>query len=1353
MPPQPHQVQTKPLRRSKDPAEFDVYCAGLEWGLVDPIIINDREDLKSEVRWHDRVEPFHHQVTNLITYCRRLPVTLLADDVGLGKTISAGLIASELIARRRLNKILIVAPKLLGPQWKEELETKFNIPATVAPGKKLLDADPDGDVGAVITTYHSAREYIKRLPADRFQMMILDEAHKLRNLYGVPTPPQVAIRFREVLADRAFKFVLMLTATPIQNRLWDLYSLVDLLTVARGHQNPFGSEGLFARNFIADNRTQARQLKAEAKDQFRSIVYGYMSRVRRADAQLHFPNRKVFRQGVTPTPEEWELIKLIARPIQKLNRLAQIGILQALTSSPDACALQLENMAKKGTFPANVASQFRAIVKSMKMSAKLQGLATLVDKLKRENPKNWRMVVFTQRRETQTTIQAYLESLGVPVGIINGETTGKNQATIAAFKGKPPELNVIVSTEAGSEGVNLQAANVLVNYDLPWNPMIVEQRIGRIQRLGSDHANVLVYSVTLAGTFEDYIVGRLMQKLQMASHAIGDIESLLQASGMADSEEGGSESFEDEILRLVLSSLAGKDVEAATRAAEDSIDRARQALADEEATINEMLGSMDDAAYKGPRSPDLPPQARSMAARDFVFAGLKALGAKLTEEPPDTVICELDGRRERISFVDQPNAETRAILYAPGSQAFDQLITRVTQSGVHYVRDADANPQQRAQAICADWVKSFGGTLRSAKLARVTRAFEGQALLQVRATVAHDSYERLISVDCAGDDHQFVDGIAALDPLPPVINDPKSIGISLDRTSRSVMLDPGIAEFCRFYTERRTEEVHAAGNDPRLSKKLQDDFTPRLQTTITGLRGTVHRILEGQVTYSLDGQSEYTSTLRLAPSTSQIITAPPLVVCAKSGTRAPADAIGECAVSGMRVLRHLLVKSEASDRCALPEHMALCTLSGKRVLASEVEASAVTNKLVLRCLLKSSSLSGQKAEPAHIGRCEFTHVDALLTELAVSDVSGKRYRADQTGASDISGRTGHTSEFVTCALTGRTLLSAEAERCEVTGRLVVPGSLQECSVSHKRVLPSQLAPSDATGRPVLRSLLRTSSLSGRKAEPDKMGRCAFTHADGLLAELSLSQVSGKLFRADQSARSEVSGQVGHISEFIGCSLTGRSMVPAEAEHCAVTGMAAFPGQLQECVVSRCRVIPNELEASSISGRKALKQYLVASSISGVRCLEDEAVLSDAGKCCAKSEAIPCAWSRRETHPDDIRTCDLTRLQVHCSFATRQQQFKLVPIVEMLNGTRRAVDQPQLWPELEQLVSKVAEGNCTIESVQASPDKQQLAVCAEQKKLLGFRVRHIGFLYSIADRAIIGRLAVGKRAQNGWSIDK
>ena len=296
--------------------------------------------------------------------------------MGLGKTISAGLVASELIARARVSKILIVCPKLLGPQWRDELQRKFDIPAEIATGQELIDAEPE-DVGAVITTYASARLHLDKLPEDRFQMLVLDEAHKLRNLYGVDPPPQVAVRFRTALEERRFRYVLMLTATPIQNRLWDLYSLVDLLTVARGHQNPFGSEGMFARKFIADKRDTARQLKPEAREEFRSIVYGYMSRVRRGDAKLYFPDRVVQLHRVDPTAAELELIRVIAKPIQKLNRLAQISILQALTSSPHALMAQLTNMARNGTVPQDLAAAVCSIVGRMKTSAKLKGLGTL----------------------------------------------------------------------------------------------------------------------------------------------------------------------------------------------------------------------------------------------------------------------------------------------------------------------------------------------------------------------------------------------------------------------------------------------------------------------------------------------------------------------------------------------------------------------------------------------------------------------------------------------------------------------------------------------------------------------------------------------------------------------------------------------------------------------------------------------------------------------------------------------------------------------------------------------------------------------------------------------------------------
>src|SRR5579859_3952286 len=134
-------LQTKTLRRAGDADAYRLYRAAQEWDLIDPILIRDRDDLKSEHKWRDHVKPYYHQVTNLITFCRRLPVTLLADDVGLGKTISAGLIISELIARSRVYKILVVCPKLLGPQWQEELLTKFNIRSKIAIGKDLIHAD------------------------------------------------------------------------------------------------------------------------------------------------------------------------------------------------------------------------------------------------------------------------------------------------------------------------------------------------------------------------------------------------------------------------------------------------------------------------------------------------------------------------------------------------------------------------------------------------------------------------------------------------------------------------------------------------------------------------------------------------------------------------------------------------------------------------------------------------------------------------------------------------------------------------------------------------------------------------------------------------------------------------------------------------------------------------------------------------------------------------------------------------------------------------------------------------------------------------------------------------------------
>jgi len=1116
------EIQAKILTRGISPEQYRLYRAALEWDLTEPIVIQNADDLKSKQRWRDRVTPFHHQVTNLITFCRRLPVTLLADDVGLGKTISAGLIMSELIARGRLSKVLIVCPKLLGPQWKDELQSKFDIEAEIAIGRNLLSADPE-ETGAVITTYNSARMYLDAIPDDRFQMLILDEAHKLRNLYGTDNAPKVATTFRQALEKRRFRFVLMLTATPVQNRLWDLYSLIDLLTVARGHENPFGATGLFARKFIADKKDQARQLNPQAKDEFRSIIYQYMSRVRRGDAKLYFPDRVVQMHRVKPTKSELELIKAIAKPIQLLNRLAQISILQALTSSPDALSAQLTNMARNGTVPASLASTVKEIVDHMPISAKLTGLESLIKKLKNENPDRWRLVVFTTRRETQTTIQAFLESHDLKVGIINGESGARNQETISRFRQNPPVYRVIVSTEAGSEGVNLQVANVLVNYDLPWNPMIVEQRIGRVQRLASEHAHVSIFNIMLQGTFEEYIVGRLMEKLQMASHAIGDIESLLQGSDVGDGDEDVAVSFEEQILELVLAALAGKNVEREALLKAESIEKAKAELERSEATINEMLGSSDGAEYSGPRAPKLPVSIHSMEGEEFALSALRNLGVRLTPHTEAGVfIAEENGGREVVRFNQGTPTVFKSTLYAPGSNGFSGLVRRVTATGIHDVNDLDVELKGDNEAAVNHWLESFGGVQRSLVIDGAKRRFEGNALLRVRVTTAHDSYERLIEIACLPISGRASTGPLEQAPLTRTLEDPFLVGIDKDKLIEAAKNDESIAEFSRFYLERREQEVRGAASDDRKRQKLFDDFTPRFQFELVGLQGAVCREVRSTVKYSFGDSPSYQSTVTTIPSNGRVETEPQRQLCSLTHHRVPTDCLDRCQVSGVNVLRHLLVESGISGRRGLPEHTVICSISGKRVLSDEVELSSVTQKPCGSTLLKTSAVSGQRGEPKYFRSCSFTKSDVLAEELLMSELSERSFRKDEQKRSSVSGKTGHRSEFVECSETRVLLAVTEAEKCEHTGRLVRPGVLEVCQATGKRVLPSEVYSCTVTGKRALKSQCETSSVSGRH----------------LLREVAIRSIGGKFCAPVEAQLCIWSGEKHHPEDMRTCAITG-----------------------------------------------------------------------------------------------------------------------------------------------------------------------------------------------------------------------
>jgi hypothetical protein len=228
---------------------------------------------------------------------------------------------------------------------------------------------------------------------------------------------------------------------------------------------------------------------------------------------------------------------------------------------------------------------------------------------------------------------------------------------------------------------------------------------------------------------------------------------LLEAAGVDDDEDNGG-SFEEKILELVLAALAGKDVKKATDQAEQSIRDARAKLQAEEANIDAMLGSMEGAEYVGPRAPKLPPIVRAMDAQEFTLAALKSLGAEVTPQEDGLYLVEQDGGREWIRFDEGTGGERRSTLYAPGSAAFSRLVDKIIASGVHRVQDADADPMGQAEEITRTWVRSFGATPVGTKVEGVRRCFEGKTLVRVRATTAHDSYERLVEVTCAPGEHK-----------------------------------------------------------------------------------------------------------------------------------------------------------------------------------------------------------------------------------------------------------------------------------------------------------------------------------------------------------------------------------------------------------------------------------------------------------------------------------------------------------------------------------------------------------------------------------------------------------------------
>lgn len=282
---------------------------------------------------------------------------------------------------------------------------------------------------------------------------------------------------------------------------------------------------------------------------------------------------------------------------------------------------------------------------------------------------------------------------------------------------------------------------------------------------------------------------------------------------------------------------------------------------------------------------------------------------------------------------------------------------KIVAKKLHKIEDLEVDLAMKAEMLTRNWVTSFDGVFSSADIRDVSRSFVGEALVRVRATVAHDSYERLVKLTYTPNEYFFKQGLVGLEPISRSINRVSSIGLLESDLIRKAKLDPGIIEFCRFYNERLEYELERTGGDERKNKKIEDDFTVRFEFALLGLEGFIERQLQMKVSYGAGGSERYDSELIVIPSKMGIFKLPQMAECQKTKKTVPEVCLDRCEISNLRVMRHLLIKSEFSSRLALEEYIIICSLTGKKALSDEIGVSSITGNSVNKTLLKKSILS------------------------------------------------------------------------------------------------------------------------------------------------------------------------------------------------------------------------------------------------------------------------------------------------------------------------------------------------------------------------------------------------------------
>ncbi|MBU2573536.1 MAG: DEAD/DEAH box helicase family protein [Elusimicrobia bacterium] len=552
---------------------------------------------------------------------------LLADEVGLGKTIEAGMIIKELKARKKIQRILCIVPKNLVNQWVLEMREKFNetfTPLRREVMQQLREEHPGANPWETRDSFICSHQFIisdderQELALDApWDLVIVDEAHHVRrteDLHGDIRTTHL-YQFLAKLAPKC-KHLLLLTATPLQLSRVELYSLVDLLDEALFYDEAdFDAhcESLAGLNMLAEKANDFGALTKQEQDrlvdqthelitrehlwkgtkdelrkllletgndrrQFMEILSGahrlseVMIRNKRRWVK-GFPQRRVKIVQVTLSAEEkaaYDYVSEYVRTGYRSSgmhggnaRFLAVTFKRLLTSSSYALKRSFEKRLERikqqpppatasgedgiedgtpiadaltdefgRTFLKSVQAEVNelkkmiAMLNVIKSDTKVRFLLKELRALLKKNPRE-KILIFTQFIETLEYVKGVLEGDGVSVVPFHGKMSeDAKEKSVASFR-DAAGANVMISTESGGEGRNLQVARVMFNYDLPWNPMRIEQRIGRIDRIGQKASEILIFNLSIKGTIEERILDVLQHRVRIFEDTVGGLEPLL----------------------------------------------------------------------------------------------------------------------------------------------------------------------------------------------------------------------------------------------------------------------------------------------------------------------------------------------------------------------------------------------------------------------------------------------------------------------------------------------------------------------------------------------------------------------------------------------------------------------------------------------------------------------------------------------------------------------------------------------------------------------------------------------------------------------------------------------------------